>query len=273
MTEIHPTAIVAENAEVADDVRIGPYCVIEGDTVIGEGTVLREHVVIRRYTQLGRNNTVGAHAVLGGEPQDLKFTPDTVSHLRIGDGNVFRENVTISRATTPGGATVVGDGTYWMANSHAGHDARIGDACILANGVNIAGHANIGDRAILSGNVLVHQFCRVGELVMAQGRSATGCHVPPFTILVGASGVAGLNAVGLRRAGDISDEDRRQIKEAFRITYRSGLTPSKAVEKMDACTDFGRWAGMFREFIREVVEAKPPHKRPLAKLRSGSEQD
>jgi UDP-N-acetylglucosamine acyltransferase len=120
---------------------------------------------------------------------------------------------------------------------------------------------------ILSGNVLVHQFTRIGEMVMAQGRTGIGQHVPPFCMISDINNVMGLNAVGLRRAPDISDEDRKQIKEAFRLTYRSGLTPLKAIDAMDACTDWGAAATKFRDFVRDAVHAEKPFARGLCPQR------
>lgn len=270
MAKIHPTAIVDKRAELADDVEIGPGSVVEADVKIGPGTVLRENVIVRRYTTLGANNTVDAFTVLGGEPQDLKFDPNTVSYLRIGDGNVFREHVTISRATGEGNATVVGNKTYWMTHSHAGHNATIEDEVILVNGAALAGHSELGAKSILSAHVAVHQFCWVGTMVMSQGNSAASMHVPPYTLMAGVSRVIGLNSIGLRRSPQISEEDRRQIKEAFALIYRSGLSPAKAVEKMDACTDWGQAADKFRQFIRRVVTAQKPYNRGLAPLRRRS---
>ncbi|MCK5113998.1 MAG: acyl-[acyl-carrier-protein]--UDP-N-acetylglucosamine O-acyltransferase, partial [Phycisphaerae bacterium] len=120
MSKIHATAVVDETAKLGDDVEIGAYAIIEGNVEIGAGTVVRPHALIRRYTIMGEGNYVDSFASLGGEPQDYKFDPNEVSYLRIGDKNIFREGVTISRATGTGEATVVGNGTYWMANSHAG---------------------------------------------------------------------------------------------------------------------------------------------------------
>ena len=267
MANTHPTAIVDDSAKLADDVTVGPFCVVEGDVEIGPGTVLRPHAIIRRYTTLGANNHVDSFAALGGEPQDAKFRADTVSYLRIGSDNVFREGVTISRATAPGEATIVGNGTYWMSNSHAGHDAVICDGVTLAGCALVAGHATIGERVILSGGVMVHQYSWIGEMVMTRGRAANSQHVPPFVMLVDINTIVGLNVVGLRRAADLTDEDRAQIKEAFAITYRSKLTPAKALEKMDACTDWGPPAGRFRDFVRKVVTAEPPYDRGLCPAR------
>ena len=270
MPEVHPTAIVDPAAEIAEDVAIGPGCVVESDVRIGPGCVLREYVIVRRHTTLGRNNFVDAFSVLGGEPQDLKFDTETVSHLRIGDENVFREHVTISRATGEGNETVVGSGTYWMTGSHAGHNAVVADEVILGNSSAAGGYATIGRRAILSGGVMVHQYTWVGELVMTQGHAGLSAHLPPYTLLAGINKVIGLNSVGLRRAEDISDDDRRQIKEAFRLAYRSGLSAAEALEKMDACNDWGAPASKFRDFFRRVLSAEPPYDRGLCPLRSHS---
>jgi UDP-N-acetylglucosamine acyltransferase len=215
MPRIHSTATVDAGAVLADDVEVGPYCLIEADVTIGPGCRLRNHVTIRRHTTLGRDNVLDAGCVLGGEPQDLKFDPACVSFLRVGDHNVLREGVTISRASKPGGATVVGSNTYWMVGSHAGHDTTIGDNVILVNGSAVGGHAVISPRVFLSAHVVVHQFCWVGDMVMTEGNAAMRSHVPPYVMVVGRNCVMGLNVVGLRRAADLTDEDRRQIKEAY----------------------------------------------------------
>lgn len=267
MSRIHPTAIVDGSAKLGDGVIIGPYCVVEGDVEIGAGTELRSHAVVRRYTTLGAGNLVDSFAVLGGLPQDLHFDADTPTYVRIGDRNTFREGVTISRATRPGGATTVGSDTYWMACAHIGHDGVVEDRAILVNNVAVGGHATIHRRAILSGGSHVHQFTWIGELVFTQGLTGVSMHVPPYTIVAGISNVVGLNAVGLRRATDIDDEDRRQIKEAFRLTYRAHLTPAKALEKLDEWGDITPAAAKFREFVRKVIKAEQPYNRGLCPLR------
>jgi len=266
MPNIHPGAIVHPEARICRDVEIGPYCVVESDVEIGPGCVLREHVVIRKYTCLGEGNLIDANTILGGEPQDLKWDPQTVSYLRIGDCNVFREGVTISRASVAGGATVVGSRTYWMAHSHAGHDVTVEDEAILCNGALVGGHARIGRRVFLSGHVAVHQFTRIGEGAMSRGNSGVGMHVPPFTLFVEENRVAGLNVVGMRRA-NLSAEQRRQVREAFDLTYRSGLSPAAALGKMDECDDWGEPARIFRDFVREVLAAKKPYDRGLCPMR------
>lgn len=267
MPKIHPTAFVHPTAVFSDDVEIGAFSIVEADVVIGPGTVLHDHAILRRYTTIGQNNIVGSHAVLGGVPQDFKFNPQTVSYLRVGDNNVFREGVTISRATGEGEATIVGNRTYWMTTAHAGHGAVIEDDAILVNGAALAGHTVLGRGAILSAHVAVHQFCWVGERAMGQGNSATSMHIPPFTLFAGANRVVSLNVVGMRRSEEITREDRRQVKEAFDLTYRSSLTVSDALRAMDDRREWGWAAARFRDFVRRVISARSPFNRGLCPLR------
>lgn len=263
MPTIHPTAIVDPSAVIADSTEIGAYAVVEANCSIGEGTVLRSHAIVRRYTSMGEDNFVDSFAVLGGEPQDLKFDFGQVSYLKIGVRNTFREGVTISRATGEGLTTTVGDNNYWMANSHAGHNVTVGNNVILANGTLIAGHATIGDGCVFSGCASVHQFVWVGQRVMFQGFAGASMHVPPFVTCTQTNHVSSLNTVGLRRAEGITVDDRAQIKEAFRLTYRSDLTPTKALAAMDEHTEWGSAANEFREFVRKALHAEKPHQRGL----------
>ena len=262
---IHPTAIVDESATIGDGVEIGAYAIIESDVSVGAGTIIRPHVVIRRYTTLGQENYVDSFSVLGGDPQDYAFDRKQISHLRIGDNNTFREGVTISRATGDGEATLVGNHTYWMANSHAGHNAMVKDRAILPNGALMAGYSELGEGALLGAGGGIHQFTWVGTMAMFQGGACATAHVPPYCIVADMNKVIALNRVGLKRAKDISDEDRRQIRQAFDWTYRSSYSPKKALAAMDQCSDWGEPAGEFREFVRRVIEAEGPYKRPLCR--------
>jgi UDP-N-acetylglucosamine acyltransferase len=264
---------VDATAEIEEGVEIGAHCMVEGSVRIGAGTVLRPNVVVRQYTTLGRGNYVDSFAVLGGLPQDLKFDPRTVSSLRIGEGNTFREGVTISRATGEGAQTRVGSRTYWMANSHAGHNATIEDEVMLVNGALVAGHATIGRRAIISGNATVHQFCWIGELVMTQGLAGMSTHVPPFVMVANINRVVGLNKIGLQRCPYLTELDREQIKDAFRLTYRSGLTPAQVVAELDRRADLGAPCTRYREFLRRVLSATKPYARGLCQRRRGREVD
>lgn len=266
MPQIHPTAVVDDAACIADDVKIGPGCVVEGDVEIGSGCVLQPYVIVRQYTHMGRNNFVDSFSVLGGLPQDLKFEPSTRSYVRIGDDNTFREGVTISRATGVEADTVIGNGVYMMANSHVGHEGRVHDGAVLVNGALVAGHAEVGPRSILSGNACLHQFCWMGEMVMVQGNSGLSGHVPPYVMVRKVNTVAGLNVVGLQRAEHITREDRRQIQEAFNITFRSGLPMNRIVERLDACTDWSEPAEKFRNFIHRICQAEGPYRRPMVAM-------
>jgi UDP-N-acetylglucosamine acyltransferase len=263
MAKIHPMADVRPTAELADDVEIGAYAIIEGHVRIGPGSVIRPHAIVKKYTTMGSENYVDSFTVLGGEPQDIKFDKKTVSYLEIGNKNTFREGTTISRATGEGKRTIVGNSTIWMTNSHAGHDSVIHDHVIMVNGALVAGHCTIGKGAILPDNGAVHQFCWVGENAMFQGGSFVSMHIPPLVVCAEINNVVSLNSIGLKRRPDVSLNDRKQIKEAFKITYRSGYRLKQAFEEMNKKTYWGSIAGSFRDFIGKVLTAKPPFNRGL----------
>ena len=268
MPKIHPTAIVDPSAQIADDVEIGPGCVIESDVTIGPGCVLGEYVIVRKYTTFGSNNRADAFGVFGGVPQDFKFDPNCVSYLNIGDDNVFREKVTLSRGTGEGSSTEVGNRTFWMASAHGGHNAFIGDDAVLVNCSVVGGHARLEHKATLLAGAGIHQFTWVGEMSLIQGKGIATMHTPPYVIASGINHVVGLNSVGLRQSDVISEEDHRQITEAFGITYGGGLTATKVLQKMDACTDWDEAANKFRQFVHRAIEAQPPYKRGLSPLRA-----
>jgi UDP-N-acetylglucosamine acyltransferase len=235
-TAVHPTALVAPGAVLGAGVSVGPYAVVEDETVLGDRTELRAHVVVKRHANLGADNVVHEGAVLGGEPQDVAFAPGP-TRLLIGNGNRIREGVTIHRSSRPDGCTVVGSDCFLMAYAHVAHDDRLGDGVILANNVALAGHVEVGDRAFLSGGVVVHQFCRIGRLAMIGGNSKIVQDCLPFLITDGVPGRArGLNLVGLRRAG-IGPREVRAIKEAYRLLFRSGLQREAALERMTALAE------------------------------------
>ena len=165
---IHPTAIVGARAQVSADVSIGPYAVIEDEVVIGEGCTIAAHAVVKRFTTLGRRNRVFEHAVLGGEPQDVKFK-DEPSKLIIGDDNLIREFTTLHRASGAGAATLIGNRNFLMVGVHIAHNCVIGDDNIFANEVALAGHITIEDHVFLSNNVGAHQFVLHGLFGLAGG--------------------------------------------------------------------------------------------------------
>jgi UDP-N-acetylglucosamine acyltransferase len=196
-TTIHPSALVEPGAELGAD------CVIHA------------HAIITRHCRLGDGVVVHPFAVLGGDPQDLKFDPATRSGVRIGSGTVIREHVTIHRATRPDGWTDVGSGCFLMVSSHVAHDCRLDDRVIMANAVLLAGHVHVGAGAFLGGGAVIHQFARVGDGAMVGGAARVANDVPPFTMVTERDEVVGLNAVGLRRRG-LPRATLSELKQAFR---------------------------------------------------------
>ena len=232
--KIHPTAIVADGAKLADDVEIGPYSIISAESEIGAGCVIGAHVLLEHRVVLGARNRVGHGAILGANPQDLGFDisrGDT--GVRIGNDNVIREYVTIHRGTKEGGDTVVGDGNFFMTGFHAGHDSVIGNRVIAANNVLLGGHVKVEDRAFLGGGSVFHQFLRIGSLCMVRGGCRFSKDIPPILLATGENEVVGLNSIGLRRRG-FSSETLLQLKRAYRLLYRSDLNVSQAVERIKA---------------------------------------
>jgi len=233
---IHPTAIVGAKAQVSSEVSIGPYAVIDDEVVIGEGCTIAAHAVIKRFTTLGRRNRVFEHAVLGGEPQDVKFK-DEPSELIIGDDNVIREFTTLHRASGAGAATLIGNRNFLMVGVHIAHNCVIGDDNIFANEVALAGHITIEDHVFLSNNVGAHQFVRFGRYAMVGGKSKIVQDVLPFFITDGnPPRVRGLNSVGLRRAG-FSQESLRALKDAYNRLFRSGLPLAEVLIELEPVPD------------------------------------
>jgi len=211
---------------------------------------LASHVVIKTGTEIGKDNKVSEGAVLGGRPQHV-LADDRVGRLKIGDGNTIRENATIHCGLREGDCTVVGDNNMVMVNAHIGHDCRVGDHAIIANNAMIAGHVTIESGAYLSGAVGIHQFCRVGQLAMVGGQAHISQDVLPFVMIDGlTSEVVGLNCVGLRRNG-CTQEDIFQLKEAYRVIYRSGHSFDEILTRLRARFPTGR-AAAFHKFLQEA---------------------
>ncbi len=234
MPNIHPSAIVEDGANIADDATIGPFCYVQSDTSIGRGSVLKNHVSVYAHSSIGANAAIHAGAVIGDLPQDLEFDPDNISTVTIGDDCIIREGVTIHRGTKHNTGTVIGNGCFLMANSHVAHNCTLGDRVIFANGVLLGGYVTIGDGAFLSGNAMVHQFCKVGRLAMMSGLCAISKDLPPFFMTHGITGnaVSGINTVGLRRAG-IGPEARSAIKRVFRSIYLGKKNLSDALAELE----------------------------------------
>ena len=197
---IHPTAIVEDGAQLGAD------CEIQAQAIIRRGSVLGDRVVVHPF------------AVVGGDPQDLKFDRTTPSGVRIGSGTTIREHVTVNRSTRRGGFTEVGENCFLMAACHVGHDCVVGRQAVLANAVLLAGHVHVGDYSFLGGGAGFHQFQRVGESVMVSGGARISLDLPPFTMVAERNVVIGLNLIGLRRRG-FSREAIGELKAAFQAVY------------------------------------------------------
>ena len=216
MAFVHPEAKIGENC------KIGPFCYIDRNVVIGDDNVLMNSVTIHYGARIGNGNTFFPGASISTQPQDQKFKgEDTICIL--GNNNSIRENVTISRGTASKGKTIVGDNNLLMETVHIAHDCVFGSNCIVGNGTKFAGEVLVDDCAIISANVLVHQFCHIGSYVMIQGGSRTSQDIPPY-IIAGKEPIryAGVNLIGLRRRG-FSPDRIRDIHEAYRILYSKGI--------------------------------------------------
>jgi UDP-N-acetylglucosamine acyltransferase len=260
MPLIHPSAFVDPASHLAADVEVGPGAIIEYGAVIGKGCRIQAHAVITGHVKMGARNTVGYGAILGADPQDYDFKPGTKSEVLIGDDNIIREYVTIHRGTKEGSVTRVGDNNFLMVGVHLGHNAAIGNRVVIANNCLLAGYVEVQDGAVLGGGSVFHQFLRVGRLCMVRGGERFPKDIPPFVSAYGTSMVAGINAVGLKRAG-FSSETRLEIKRAFRLIYHSGLNITQALEESKK-TSWGPEAQEFLDFIasakkRGVCAAKP----------------
>ena len=234
---IHSTAIIDPKASIADDVQIGPYCVIEGEVTIGAGSILETHVVIQGPTTIGENNHFYQFCSIGAAPQDKKYANEPTP-LIIGNGNTFRENVTVNRGTIQDlGKTVVGDDNWIMAGVHIAHDCVIGNHCILANATALAGHVTVHDWAILGGYTLVHQFCHIGEHSFCGMGSVINQDVPNFVLVSGnLAGPRGVNLEGLKRRG-FTKEQLNLVKKSYRVLYRTGNRLDAALNELELLND------------------------------------
>jgi len=248
---IHPTAIIHPDAQLAADVRVGPYAVIEGAAQIGAGCEIEAHAIIDAHVVMGRENLIGYGAVIGGDPQDFAFKREVKSAVRIGDRNRIREYATIHRGTTEGSATVVGDDCFFMVGAHLGHNVRVGNKVVIANNCLLGGYVDVEDNVFIGGGSVFHQRTHVGRLVIAQGMSGYSKDLPPFTVGAEVNTIAGLNVIGMRRAG-FSPDLRREVKRAFDLVYRSGLNTTQALDAARKET----WGPEAESFFTFIAAAK-----------------
>jgi len=233
---IHPTACIAPDVVLGDNITVGPFAVIEAGAVIGPDCQLGAHAVVHGHVKMGAGNILHPHAILGGLPQDTSFKAETVSWLIIGDNNHFREGFTAHRSSKENGETHIGSGCFFMNNSHVAHDCRIGNSTIFANNVAIGGHVEVGNNVFMGGAVVVHQFCRVGSYAIVQGTTGLNMDVIPFMLIGGRPAKHyKLNTVGLRRAG-ITGERYKILSAAFRLLKNKqsldGLTETEELKQL-----------------------------------------
>lgn len=248
---IHETAIIDPKARLADDVKVGPYSIIGPNVEIGAGSEIKSHVVINGPTRIGRNNRIFQFASIGEDPQDKKFHGED-TRLEIGDDNLIRESVTINRGTAQGGGiTRIGNRNWIMAYVHIAHDCLIGDDNIFANNASLAGHVEMDHMIILGGFTLVSQFNRIGSHAFSAMGSVISRNVPPYVLVSGhMAEPVGVNVEGLRRR-DFSDESIRNIRQAYKHVYRSGLRLEEALQKVQKISQIDDELAIFIEFLQK----------------------
>ncbi|HEX8392718.1 MAG TPA: acyl-ACP--UDP-N-acetylglucosamine O-acyltransferase [Longimicrobium sp.] len=252
---IHPTAIIDPSAELGEDVSVGPFSIIGPNVTIGARTQIASHVLIERDTEVGEDCRIFQGAVLGTDPQDLKYNGEH-TRLVVGARTMLREYTTLNRGTSALGYTRVGSDCMLMAYVHVAHDCQIGDHVIMSNAVNMAGHVTIGDWAIIGGMTPIHQFVRIGAHAFIGGQSRIAKDIPPF---VKAAGIPvelyGLNSVGLQRRG-FSEETRRELKRAYRLffgsTHNTTQALARAREELRSLPEVEEFLGFFEKSSRGV---------------------
>src|SRR5207342_132631 len=248
--QIHPTAIIEPGAELGAGTSVGPYCVIGPDVVLGPDCWLQHHVTLCGPMKAGAKNKFYAYSSIGQQTQDLKYRGEP-TYLEIGDENTFREFVTVNRSTTAKGKTRIGNGGNFLAYSHIGHDCNVGDAVVFSNNGTLAGHVQVGDHAVMGGLTAVHQFCRIGNYAITGGCSKIVQDIPPFMIADGnPAKVRGINIIGLERHG-FSTDTIKEIKEAFRLIYRSKYNTGQAIEAIRKELELSTELNQIVEFIEQ----------------------
>lgn len=248
---IHPTAIIADGASIADDVQIGPYCVIGANVRLGAGCILHSHVVIEGHTTLGENNEIYPFAVLGKAPQHTRYDGEA-STLEIGNGNVIRENVTMHPGTAVGTMkTVIGNDNLFFVACHIAHDCVLGNNIIVTNDAMLGGHVEIDDFAYIGGNSAIKQFVRIGKHAMISGMTGVTADVIPFGSVFGSRAMlVGLNLVGMRRRG-INRDQISNLRKAYRLLFAPEGTFSERLEEVTELYGKDEEVAAILAFIRD----------------------
>lgn len=256
--KIHPSAIVDPKAELAEGVEVQAYSIIGPHVRIQRGTVIGPHCVIDGRTIIGENNHFFSGAQVGVLAQDLKHKPGFVGRCTIGDNNAIREHVTISACTMTSyddehRVTSIGDSCLFMAYTHVAHDCHVGNHVIMANCASLAGHVDVEDRATIGGLSGVHQECVIGTMAFIGGLARVSKDVPPFMLVDGnPARCCGPNVVGLKRNG-LTAEERNQIKEMYRIMFRSDLNTSQAIHEIESSVEESALRDHFTDFVRKSI--------------------
>lgn len=247
---IHPQAIIEDGAIIGKNVKIGPWTLIAANVVIGDNCEISSHVVINGPTKIGKGNRIFQFASIGEDCQDLKYAGEP-TELLIGDNNTFREYCTVHRGTIQDNSlTQIGSNNLFMAYTHIAHDCMVGSHCIMANGASIAGHVHVGDHAIIGGMTGVHQFCHIGEHCFVGANSLILKDIPPYVMASGQPAKPfGLNSEGLKRRG-FDKEVILNIKRAYKMIYRQGLTVDEAMIKIADLDENMLELNLFTDFIK-----------------------
>lgn len=251
----HPSAIIDPSAQLAEDVEVNAFSIIEKDVIIGPGSIIGPHCVIGAGTTMGANNHCFSGAQIGVPPQDLKHVGGACGKTAIGDGNIFREFVTVSSSTVYADddhekVTHIGDYCLFMAYTHVAHDCLVGDRVIMANSAALAGHVTIQDGAIIGGLTGIHQFCVVGTMAFIGGMARINKDVLPYMITEGhPARCFGPNTVGLERSGFHADAIKR-IRTMYRLLYRSNLNTRQALEEIERSVEDSEERRIIVEFVR-----------------------
>jgi UDP-N-acetylglucosamine acyltransferase len=255
MSGIDPRAIVSPRAELAADVIVGAYSVIGDGVKIGAGTWVGPHAVIASNTTLGAGNKVYQFASIGDAPQDLKYAGEP-TRLEIGDRNVFREFTSMNRGTVQGGGvTTIGSDNLFMSYTHVAHDCHVGNRVVMANYATLGGHVYVGDWVIMGGYSGIHQFTKVGAHAFLGNNAAVTRDVPPYLMVVGTPAVPhSINSEGLKRRG-FSPEQIRNLKNAYRVLYRSDLKLADALEELNKRVASQPELKIFVDFIGESTRS------------------
>lgn len=255
MSAIDPRAVVSPKAELAADVTVGPYTVIGDDVTIGPGTWIGPHAVVNGPTSIGAGNRIFQFASIGDAPQDLKYKGEP-TRLVVGDRNVFREFTTMNRGTVGGGGvTTIGSDNLFMAYTHVAHDCHVGSRVVMANYATLGGHVEVGDWVIMGGYAGIHQFTKVGAHAFLGNNAAVTRDVPPYVMAVGSPAVPhSINSEGLKRRG-FSPEQIRNLKNAYRVLYRSELKLADAVAELTKRVQTQPELKPFVDFIGESTRS------------------